>query len=165
MGEDRFVIQGRTVRSRVLAILLVFVLCAWSVTVSAMMIEPEHPASCHHAAAPPPVAQHHEAMAGHECCDRPVKPSPAPKKTCCPHPEGLAPRTCATGGECCRIEAREVTSNRQDRNERKKQHNQLLADKARDDVHSAKQSVSRARLQDGLRYERPVTQQKTDWRT
>ena len=159
-------IQGRATRTKVLAILLVFVLCAWSVTVSAMVIEPEHPASCHHeAAAPPPVVQHHEAMAGHDCCDRPVKPSPAPNKTCCPHPEGLAPRTCATGGECCRIEAREVTSNRQDRSERKKQHNQFLAPRTTANARSAKQPVSRAQLQDGVRYERPVAQQKTDWRT
>jgi len=159
------VIQGRTARTRVLAILLVFVLCAWSITVSAKVIEPEHPASCHReAAAPAPVAQHHECMAGHDCCDRPVMPSPAPRKTCCPHPEGLAPRTCATGGECCRIEAREVTSNRQDR-ERKKQYDQFLTSKARSNARSSKQPVSRVHLQDGLRYERPVTQQKTDWRT
>jgi hypothetical protein len=127
------------------------------------MIEPEHPATCHRETAAP-VAQHHDAMTGHDCCGRPVKPSPAPKKTCCPDPEGLAPRTCATGGECCRIEAREVTSNRQDR-ERKKQHDQFLTSNARSNARSSKQPVSRAQLQDGLRYERPVTQQKTDWRT
>jgi hypothetical protein len=171
-GVDyRFVELRRSVRSRAtrsVVLVMIAVLMVWAVTVSAAVIAPAHASECHrvpgaaHESAS--AHQHGAAMAGHDCCDRPAKTDAPHSKRCCPHPEGLAPRPCATGEACCRIEARELTNTRSERDRRRdERHKKIEANESSAAVLVSAQR-SRSLLKTGLRYERPVLALKTDLR-
>ena len=143
---------------------MVAVLATWMLATGAMAaVVVEHPAACHHNSAGS-AGHQHGAMQGHACCKRPVKTAPVSTKRCCPHPEGLAPRTCEVSGPCCRVEAREVSSTRQERAERKSSDQRISETGTRSRFQIAALQRSRTLLLDGLRYERPVTELKTDLR-
>lgn len=117
---------------------------------------------------------HHDAMphhsklpSPHECCKRKSKPKTthASMVPCCPPQEGTLPRTCGMAEvSCCAIVGRDETR-RTAKPEKTSRDQKPVLVEAEYQTRSAPVLERRDRhLRDGLRYEKPVFDLKTDLR-
>ena len=105
----------------------------------------------------------------HECCKKKAKGKPGPVKASmpgCPMDEGQMPRTCGMAEvSCCAVMGREeVRRSAKPENSRETDAPALLLTKARPGPSTASFDHRDRHLSDGLRYEKPVFDLKTDLR-
>jgi hypothetical protein len=121
-------------------------------------------------AAMPHHASEQSSPANHECCKKKSKGKPGPVKAQmpnCPMDEGQMPQTCGMAQvSCCALMGREQTARRAAKPENTKGNETpaLLLTKARPGPTSASFDRRDRHLSDGLRYEKPVFDLKTDLR-
>lgn len=123
-----------------------------------------------HQAATPHRTSKQGSSANQECCKKKPLGKPAPVKAGmpgCPMHEGLMPRTCGMAElSCCAVMGREPTARRAAKPENTKGNEtpSLLLAKIRSGPSAASFDRRDRHLSDGLRFEKPVFDLKTDLR-